>query len=45
MDYDDADGETTESRDRGRYKQDVEREVDRIKVKVSYHALNTARRS
>jgi len=38
MDYDDAEGETAESRNRGRYKQDVEREVDRIKVKVSFRA-------
>jgi hypothetical protein len=33
MEYDDAEGESAESRNRGR--QDVEREVDRIKVKVS----------
>jgi len=39
MEYDDPEGETAESRNRGRYKQDVEREVDRIKVKVSFHRL------
>jgi len=38
MEYDDPEGETAESRNRGRYKQDVEREVDRIKVKVSFIA-------
>jgi hypothetical protein len=36
MEYDDAEGESAESRNRGR--QDVEREVDRIKVKVSFHS-------
>jgi hypothetical protein len=42
MEYDDTEGETVESRNGGRYKQDVEREVDRIKVKVSFQAPNTA---
>jgi hypothetical protein len=37
MEYDDREGESAESRNRGR--QDVEREVDRIKVKVSFHRL------
>lgn len=32
-------GEDGEARRQGRYKQDVEREVDRIKVKVSYLTL------
>lgn len=38
MEYDEGEGDA-ESRDKGRYKQDVEREVDRIKVKVSYCIL------
>jgi hypothetical protein len=45
MEYDDAEGETAESRNRGRYTQDVEREVDRIKVKVSLLMLIIARGS
>jgi hypothetical protein len=43
MEYDDAEGESAESRNRGR--QDVEREVDRIKVKVSLHRLRSVRKS
>jgi hypothetical protein len=38
MEYEDQDGDeggNAEDRRRGRYKQDVEREVDRIKVRVS----------
>jgi hypothetical protein len=42
MEYDDAEGESAESRNRGR--QDVEREVDRIKVKVSLHRLRSVRK-
>jgi hypothetical protein len=40
MEYDDAEGESAESRNRGR--QDVEREVDRIKVKVSFFSPTIA---
>ena len=40
MEYEDREGEgeegTAENRRRGKYTQDVEREVDRIKVKVSF---------
>jgi hypothetical protein len=43
MEYEDAEGESAESRNRGR--QDVEREVDRIKVKVSFQSPKTARSS
>ena len=43
MEYDDAEGESAESRNRGR--QDVEREVDRIKVKVSFCSPISAKRS
>jgi hypothetical protein len=43
MEYDDAEGESAESRNRGR--QDVEREVDRIKVKVSFFSSISAKRS
>lgn len=45
MEYDDPEAETAESRNRGRYKQDVEREVDRIKVKVSSQTPITVRGS
>jgi hypothetical protein len=43
MEYDDAEGESAESRNRGR--QDVEREVDRIKVKVSFFSSILVTRS
>ena len=44
MEYEDREGEgeegTAENRRRGKYTQDVEREVDRIKVKVSFTDLS-----
>lgn len=43
MEYDDPEGESAESRNRGR--QDVEREVDRIKVKVSFFSSILVTRS